>query len=488
VEGRAASRALGAFVALALAVVALGLFSVAPAAGAASSKATVTQYAMPRVPPTGGAGPLAVDQLGNVWFDQTYEVPPEEPGEPARFPGQIVRMNRQGEITVAARIRAEGLTVAPDGSVWFTGFHQIGRIAPDGGGTTFPLPDGENAEGKNIWVTGHLVIGADGNVWFSGGRGFRDESGALVSDEPIIGRLTPTGALAEFDLPRDSGFPIRLALGPDGNVWFTESQGPRIGRITPLGQIQHFPLPESSSPYGLAAGSDGAIWFKLARRNGAAIARITTTGEMTEFPLGFASQKDEEERGGNFGGGPVAAGPDGRIWFVSEDGYMTRIAPNGRFSRIALPTDTPQEMAVGPEGSVWYTSVAPPPCQPGDSVCGDGGHYQSGVIGRIDPAPLSVGIATVKLAAKSRQVKVRLTCIDGAVRQACKGRLRGTAGRAIQRRYRMGTDTSRAFTIRLSRRGQDKLQRTGRLRLRIIATLSGGRKATEFVRLRLSRR
>ena len=50
--------------------------------------------------------------------------------------------------------------------------------------------------------------------------------------------------------------------GPDGNLWFTESDRGTIGRITPSGTITEFPLEEQESgPYGITVGADGNLWF-----------------------------------------------------------------------------------------------------------------------------------------------------------------------------------------------------------------------------------
>jgi streptogramin lyase len=473
--GRTRMRATAGSLAAALLI---GLLWADAVPAATPSKAAVTTYRLPRVPPTGGAGPLAVDQRGNVWFDETYEAALES------FPGQIVRMNRQGEITVAATLRPSGFAVAPDGGVWFTGFKKIGRISPDGALSTFSLPDGEGEDGKVVFDDGPIVVGADGNVWFSGARGFRREGQGAAGDEPIIARLTPTGELTEFDLPREGGHPIRLAAGPDGNVWFTEPSSSRVTRITPAGQITGFALASSVHPSGIAAGPDGALWFMEAREKDSAIARVTTSGALTEFPLPLS---ETEEIGGLFGAGSVVAGSDGRIWFAYQPGSVGRISPDGRISNVPIPTRLPEAMAAGPEGSVWYTSAAEPPCLPGDSVCGKGGYYQSGVIGRIDPAPLSIQIESANSAAGGHRVKVRIVCLDGRAESVCRGRLRLRSGQAVvaKRRYALGTDLSRTVGLRLSDRAREKLLRTGHLRLKCLATVAGGQGGVRALRLRL---
>jgi hypothetical protein len=68
--------------------------------------------------------------------------------------------------------------------------------------------------------------------------------------------------------------PAGIAAGPDGNLWFTESRVSRIGRITPAGAVTEFELTPGSRPAGIAAGPDGNMWFA---GQGGRIGRITTT-------------------------------------------------------------------------------------------------------------------------------------------------------------------------------------------------------------------
>lgn len=451
-----------------------------PLAGAAPSLAAVTQYRMPRTLPTGGTGPIAIDPTGNVWFNETYE----EPGNPPHHPGEIVRMNRQGEIVVVAtRKRGGDFAAGADGSIWFSDFHGIARIAPDGSLTEFPLPEEEEGGPTGIYRTTDedpLVVTPPGDAWFTATRHPLDEEGAEAGSEPILGRFTPAGELSEFTLP-GGGYPTRLTVGPEGNVWFTAASVERVGFITPSGQIQEFPpLPPYSDPNFIAAGPDGAVWF-TENEEGPVIARLTTAGTLTKYRLG-----GEEE---GVGAGSLVAGPDGRIWFAAGAGEIGRISPNGRISRIALSQTTyADDLAVGPEGSVWYTSGAEPPCLPGDAVCGQGGYYQSGIVGRIDPAPLSVEILGGTGARRAHRVKIRIRCLDGDANSTCRGRIRiKAAGTPVARPYKLGTDLSRTFSVRLSPKARARLLQRGHLRLKATATLAGGRSAARSIRLRLGR-
>src|SRR4029434_521993 len=78
--------------------------------------------------------------------------------------------------------------------------------------------------------------------------------------------------------------------GPDGTLWFTETEAATIGRITPQGTIVEFPLPDPESrPTGIVAGPDGNLWFTdtlpdiMRGRQQARIGRITPTGTITTF-------------------------------------------------------------------------------------------------------------------------------------------------------------------------------------------------------------
>ena len=82
------------------------------------------------------------------------------------------------------------------------------------------------------------------------------------------------GAVTEFTAGiTPNRFPQGITLGPDDNLWFTESNPSKIGRITPSGQITQFPLSDhSSAPSGITAGPDGNLWFTESRAR--KIARI----------------------------------------------------------------------------------------------------------------------------------------------------------------------------------------------------------------------
>src|SRR5579885_1682123 len=186
----------------------------------------------------------------------------------------------------------DGVTVGPDGNIWFTepdilgdvtGGNQIGCLTPTGKNTEFPVP---TPDGSPSGIT----VGPDGNLWFTEYDGNR------------IGRITPTGKITEFPLSTSGNSPYEITAGPDGNLWFTESSGNQIGRITPAGKITEFPLPEGSNPRGITAGPDGNLWFTESDK----IGRITSDGQIIMFSVPTPGRFPWE----------ITAGPDGSLWFT----------------------------------------------------------------------------------------------------------------------------------------------------------------------------
>ena len=120
-------------------------------------------------------------------------------------------------------------------------------------------------------------------------------------------------AVTEFPIPTSGGDIYdnleSITAGPDGNLWFTESDANKIGRITTAGVVTQFPLPAGNTPTSITTGPDGNLWFTEAGYG--KIGRITTTGVITEFPLTPGSYIYSWNES-------ITAGPDGNIWFTEQ--------------------------------------------------------------------------------------------------------------------------------------------------------------------------
>lgn len=231
----------------------------------------------------------------------------------------------------------------------------IGRIGPDGTVMEFPLPTmagnrmGDPMSGA---LPRGIVAGPDGALWFT-------ESGA---DQ--IGRIAPDGTITEYPLPsrdRVHAFPDDIIVGPDGALWFTETLSGAIGRIDPTTRaITEFPTnsPGTGGPgtqgtgaRHLAAGSDGALWFG---NWDTALGRMTTSGKTKFFPIGPKAQLLNA----------LITGPDGRLWFADDrSAAIFRVARNGTVSQLVAIPGIPAKdwealggLAAGSDGSIWVAT------------------------------------------------------------------------------------------------------------------------------------
>jgi len=206
------------------------------------------------------------------------------------------------------------------------------------------------------------VTGADAyTVWNTDSSGnFMSSIAALSVSDPALQSLETSfqqdfngdgvigsATTVEFSLPTSNGSPFSMALGPDGNVWFTEVGGNQIGRITPSEAITEFAA--SGSPGGITAGPDGALWYT--EISGNKIGRIMPSGATAEFAIPTANAFSHE----------ITTGPDGALWFAEAGvDQIGRITTSGSVTEYALPAagSTPFDITLGPDGNLWFTEIA----------------------------------------------------------------------------------------------------------------------------------
>jgi virginiamycin B lyase len=192
-----------------------------------------------------------------------------------------------------------------------------------------------------------VARGADGATWFTE-LGFQDSSsGAVVRVPGGIGRVGGGGHIQEFrsGLPADAA-PNGLALGPDGNLWFTDGAG-RLGRVSPSGAIREFRM---TLPYGarlgrIVSGPDRHLWFTAVAGRSALLVRADTHGRIRVRHL----------RRQPTGSDPavLTVGGDGRLWLARRD-VLVAVTTAGRATYLRLPKYTgAAAIAAGPGRSVW---------------------------------------------------------------------------------------------------------------------------------------
>jgi virginiamycin B lyase len=155
------------------------------------------------------------------------------------------------------------------------------------------------------------------------------------------------GDISEYAIPTLGSSPQGIAAGPDGALWFTERNGNRIGRITTSGAVTEFALPTADAgATSIVLGPDDALWFTEQGAN--KIGRITTAGVVTEFAVPTVDS----------GPTTIALGPDGALWFTEQWGNkIGRITTAGQITEYVVPTSSswPYGITAGPDGALWFT-------------------------------------------------------------------------------------------------------------------------------------
>src|SRR5439155_21584762 len=96
--------------------------------------------------------------------------------------------------------------------------------------------------------------------------------------------------------------PLGLAVDGEGHAWYTDTPARAISQIAPDGTIRSFPLQTPTVRLGrLALGPDGAVWFADG-----------TTSSLTRLEKGVFTRHAVRPLGASPFGGPVD--PQGPGW------------------------------------------------------------------------------------------------------------------------------------------------------------------------------
>ncbi len=245
------------------------------------------------------------------------------------------------------------ITVGPDGKLWFTETgpadtseptpvrNSVASIAPgDAAPAEFPLPTLDSDPAG-------IALGPDGNVWFT----------ETAADD--VRSITAGGTLsAPFPVPTMNGMPSSIVTGPDGNLWFAETAANKIAMMTPAGVVTEFTLPTpNSGPADLVVGNDGKLWFSegLTGKIGRIFIKTTGSHNPGDFDAEWATPTTNSEPAG------ITVGPDCNTWFTEmNSGYVGRIDESGMITEFTLPTPNSQPLGItlGPDGNLWIAESA----------------------------------------------------------------------------------------------------------------------------------
>jgi streptogramin lyase len=303
-----------------------------------ASEGGVVEFKLPE-----GSEPrsIAPGADGNVWFTD----------EATNKVGKITPQGKISEYALPPGSSPYGIAAGSDGNMWFTdaGTGKVGKVSPSGDITEYPL---SAPLGKPLPKPEGITQGPFGELWLA------------ESNEGRIVEFTASGtegSSLEVEPPveghQSEGYePTSITAGPEAYLWFTlykESAANEIGHVglspgTPVSR-HAAPTGRTILPYGITAGPDGNVWFTEATsRLGSKIARITQSGEITEY--------DGPSVEGNLAIG-ITDGPDGNIWFTgfgASSSEVGKITVAGVLTSYPLPAySRPYSITTGPDGNLW---------------------------------------------------------------------------------------------------------------------------------------
>lgn len=142
-------------------------------------------------------------------------------------------------------------TLGPDGNLWFSdGSSVIQRITESGNVTNFAAT-GDAGEIVSMTTSG-------GAVWYAK---FEPGDWLIGSRSGLIGRLSAGGVATPFTSPYPDLVPAALTPAADGGVWFTVHHGAGVGHVDPAGNYRVALLPEGNGADSVAVGPDGNLWY-----------------------------------------------------------------------------------------------------------------------------------------------------------------------------------------------------------------------------------
>ena len=141
----------------------------------------------------------------------------------------------------------------------------------------------------------------------------------------------------EFATPGFS--PYSIAAGPDGALWFTGVSG-TVGRMTTAGDFSQYSLPANGFPQPIVAAADRALWAQVGTNQ---VARINTAGAVVDNSVNDGALVWS-----------MTSGPDSAIWLT--DGGIGRLSTTGIFTQFSTGNYAAFGITTGADGNLWFSA------------------------------------------------------------------------------------------------------------------------------------
>ncbi|SEC21337.1 virginiamycin B lyase [Nocardioides exalbidus] len=407
--------------------------------------------------------------------------------------------NKVGRITTSGAIQefalpptdssvdnpAQSLDVGPDGSVWVITEHGENVVRLSSAGQlltswTFPNYDGCI---NTCPYGGEVRIDPSGKAWVTMNYGSSFISTIVPAGQPIAYENSPECA----DVLGEAADGAMWCQGgsAEGQDTITRVNADAAGGVT-------YPLPSDATyPMGLAAGPVGSIWFT----------RSSTDGSLTSPSRGSIGYLDAAtggtqiwSTGSRSAPQDLVMGPDRQMWFTNRGAApgIGHIAANGVGAISSVGNYEPTSLTFGPDGAIWFTDatnnsivrvttdqLGTTNVDLGDGVTmippgGGGGGGGGGTTTVVGTLPAVKGVTPIR---KGR-LTVPVKCAKGA---ACAGRLtvelaQGGKTLAKAKSYRVKAGKKAKVSVKLTAKGLKRIRPGRVVKVRIELTAPGSKK------------
>ncbi|HET9342894.1 MAG TPA: hypothetical protein VFO25_08275 [Candidatus Eremiobacteraceae bacterium] len=227
------------------------------------------------------------------------------------------------------------IVAGSDGNMWTCGSAGqtggLARITPTLQATTYAAPG----------LCGGITVGPDGAIWFTS-----------IAD-CALERATTDGVITETVSPFCPSNPHEIITGSDGNLWFTE----RGAGGVPVGVVRYdlgsgfTEFQTSKEVVGLALGYDGNLYgcWNPEKNAGGQLAQISIAGSVATFSLETKCRGSTQ---------PTSGLRDIYYTTTSGNGARWNVHGHGDFAYGQSPSKNVSiAMAVGEDDNVWNADV-----------------------------------------------------------------------------------------------------------------------------------
>ena len=285
-----------------------------------------------------------------------------------------------------------------------------------------------------------------------------------------------SGSSGTSSAPGSSSCGELIGLGGDGHVWCATGTGLMSLAPSAAGPVRAVPG-GVGFVRAIAAGPGGSTWF--ARYEGGAL--VTPVNGALGY-VDAAGAVHSVNTGSRTAPTDLAMGPDGTMWFTSagEASGIGHISPDGTGALTALPGYSPRHLTVLKDGTIVATdpvhnvvlAVSPTVLQTTNVDPGAGTVFQR---------PFKAGAPKVgkkPLRVRHGKVAVPLTCpadaVAGCVGTAVLAGLKGKhAALTKPGSYSLGAGTEGKVTLKITRKALRKLSPRHATKVRLQLTIAG---------------